>query len=121
MARRKKNQAFNKIAGIAAGMAAGKLLDSVAFVSQNPIMGAGVKVGAGFLASQQKNPFFEYAGLAMAAQGATQAVNSVVPAAGIYGLLKSPVGSASVTAVSGVNRAVNGLRNYGNANEIMVD
>lgn len=98
-----KGKGLNTVVGITAGLAAGKMLNKVQFVAQNPMIGGAVKIGAGLFLSQGRgrSAFVKNLGYGVAATGATELVNSLAPGLGI-GFLGAG-GSTSVTQIAGRN------------------
>lgn len=100
MAKSKKinTSALTDVLFAAGGVVAARLANKITFINANPMIGGAVKAGVGFFLASQKNKMLASAGLGMAAVGATELVQSFLPA-GALGWL--PSGSTTTLGVAG--------------------
>ena len=98
MAKKMNTGALQDVLFAAGGVLAAKFANKISFLSANPMVAGLAKAGVGFYLASQKNPALRSAGLGMAAVGATELVQSFLPA-GSLGW--APTGSTTTMGVNG--------------------
>lgn len=103
MAKKSLTNSLQPVLAAAGGVVLARLANKVSFISQNPMIGAGIKAGLGVFMASQSNKMISSAGLGMAAVGTSELLTSILPEGALGGVGFLPAaGSMSVHAVAGV-------------------